>query len=215
MDDDSIQKAIRTLRRKDPVLRSVIDVVGKFRMSQRRQPFQSLARAIVGQQISGLAAKSIWSRLEQQLRPRRISAAALHGLSVQELRTAGVSPQKAGYLLDLATRCHDGRLRLSKLHEHDDESVISQLTDVRGIGVWTAQMFLMFSLARPDVFPADDLGIRRAIRDLYRLDDYPDSETSHEIASNWSPYRTIACWYLWRSGEPEHMERLCPDRTAR
>jgi DNA-3-methyladenine glycosylase II len=120
-------------------------------------------------------------------------------LSTQQLRAAGLSPQKTSYLHDLAAKVRDGTVRLDRVHRMSDEEVIAELIQVKGIGVWTAQMFLMFSLGRPDVFPHDDLGIRAALRKLYGLADLPRREESLAIAEPWRPYATIACWYCWRS----------------
>ena len=124
-------------------------------------------------------------------------------MSVDELRSTGISPQKASYLHDLAARVQSGSLQLNRLSQHTDDRVIEQLVEVKGIGVWTAQMFLMFSLGRLDVFPHGDLGIRTAIRDLYGLDELPDQKTAEPIAEPWRPYATIASWYLWRSTDED------------
>src|SRR5207253_1744364 len=129
----------------------------------------------------------------------RISPESLGRLTPRRLRAIGVSPQKAAYLLDLAERVGSGGLRLHRLARMSDHEVIEALIQVKGIGVWTAQMFLIFSLGRLDVFPHDDLGVRVAIRNLYRLDDLPDKETSHRIAMPWRPYASVASWYCWRA----------------
>jgi len=160
-----------------------------------------LVRSIISQQISGKAAQSIRQRLEALVAPEKISPHNLAGLSVAELRSAGVSPQKASYLHDLAAKVDAGTVRLARVARMTDEEVIAELVQVKGIGVWTAQMCLMFSLGRLDVFPHDDLGIRAAIRNLYGLTDLPDRETSNEIARPWRPYATVASWYCWRSHE--------------
>ncbi len=198
-----IEAAVVHLRKSDPVLRRVIDRAGPCTMRKGRRHFRSLARAIVAQQISGKAAKSIWNKLQDAVRPRQITVETIAALSPQQLRQQGVSPQKASYLHDLAAKVQDGSLRLNRLSGHADEQVIEQLVAVKGIGEWTAQMFLMFSLGRPDVFPHGDLGIRTAIRNLYGLSELPDRKTSEPIAEVWRPYATIASWYLWRSMEDE------------
>lgn len=198
-----VRQGVRHLRQVDPVLGEHIGRMGPFRLRAERRRFVSLARSIIGQQISGKAARSIWIRLQESLKPRRLTAANIAAMSIDELRAAGVSPQKAGYLHDLAAKSADGTVRLSRLSRLTDEQVIAELTKVKGIGVWTAQMFLMFSLCRPDVFAPDDLGLRAAIRRLYGLDDLPDRQTSLEIAEPWRPYQTIASWYLWRLTEAE------------
>ncbi|MGE4002348.1 MAG: DNA-3-methyladenine glycosylase [Planctomycetaceae bacterium] len=182
-------------------MRRVIDRTGPCTMKRGRRHFQSLARAIVAQQISSKAAKSIWTRLQNSARPRQLTAQSVAGMTHDQLRALGVSPQKASYLHDLAGRVQCGSLQLNRLSRYPDEQVIEQLVAVKGIGVWTAQMFLMFSLGRLDVFPHGDLGIRTAIRNLYALPDLPDRKMSDPIVQPWRPYTTIACWYLWRTVE--------------
>jgi DNA-3-methyladenine glycosylase II len=198
---DSIEQAQRHLRKRDPVMRRLIDAVGPFTLRLDRDRFRMLVRSIISQQISGKAAKSIRERLEALIAPERISPHNLAALSVAELRSAGVSPQKAGYLHDLAAKVDSGAVRLHRVARMSDDEVIAELVQVKGIGVWTAQMCLMFSLGRLDVFPHDDLGIRAALKNLYGLADLPDKETSIEIARPWRPFATIASWYCWRSHE--------------
>lgn len=203
MTPDIVETALAHLRRSDPVLSELIDRTGPFTMRKGRRHFQSLARAIVAQQISSKAAMSIWNRLQDAVRPRQITAATLAAMSPDELRLAGISPQKASYMHDLAARVQSGALQLNRLSRHPDEQVIEQLVAVKGIGVWTAQMFLMFSLGRLDVFPHGDLGIRTAIRNLYGLPDLPDRQSCEPIVALWRPYSTVACWYLWRSTDED------------
>lgn len=182
-------------------MRQLIEQVGPFRMSLHRDRFRTLVGSIIAQQISGSAARSIGRRLEQLVHPRKIRPEVLSALTAEQLRGAGLSPQKSKYLLDLAGKVQNKQVRLQRLARMSDEEVIEELIQVNGIGVWTAQMFLMFSLGRLDVFPHEDLGIRSAIRNLYGLEDLPDKETSHRVASRWRPYATMACWYCWRSLE--------------
>ena len=170
-------------------------------MKTERRRFVALARAIIGQQISGRAARSIWRNLQETVKPARITPVTIARLTADQLRSAGVSPQKASYLHDLAEKAGNGCVRLNRIGRLGDVDVIDELVQVKGIGVWTAQMFLMFSLCRIDVFAPDDLGLRSAIRDLYDLSELPDKQTATEIADPWRPYQTIACWYLWRSTE--------------
>ena len=177
----------------------LIDRVGPLRLTLDRIRFQSLVRSIISQQISGSAARSIRRRLHRTLAPRRVTAGNLAGLNAGQLRAAGLSAQKSSYLLDLSQKVLDGQVRLRQLARLPDEAVIEELVQVKGIGVWTAQMFLIFSLGRMDVFPHDDLGIRSALRNLYRLKELPDKETSHRIARPWRPFATMASWYCWRS----------------
>jgi DNA-3-methyladenine glycosylase II len=128
-----------------------------------------------------------------------LTAANLARFSLDELRSVGLSPQKAAYVADLSARVNDGTVGLRRIGRLPDEQVVEQLTQVKGIGRWTAQMFLIFSLGRPDVFPHDDLGVRTAIRDRYGLPELPDKATSHAIATPWRPYASVASWYCWRS----------------
>jgi DNA-3-methyladenine glycosylase II len=201
MDKAKIGQALRHLRRADPVMREVIRRAGPFQLKLRRDRFYSLVSSILSQQISGKAAASIRGRLEEYLAPEGISAESLSRLKPRQLRRIGVSSQKAAYLLDLAERVRSGDLRLDRLARMRDEEVIETLIQVKGIGVWTAQMFLIFSLGRLDIFPHEDLGVRVAIRNLYSLDDLPDKEISHRIATPWRPYASVASWYCWRSLE--------------
>jgi DNA-3-methyladenine glycosylase II len=194
-----VEAAIAHLRRADRVMRALMDDVGPFTLRPQPDRFGMLVRSIISQQISTGAAISIRNRLEQLSAPEGLTAARLIRFTPEELRTAGVSPQKAGYLLDLARRVNEGTLQLGRIGRLSDEQIIEQLTAVKGIGRWTAQMFLIFSLVRPDVFPHDDLGVRTALRDRYGLDKLPDKETSLAIAARWRPYATVASWYCWRS----------------
>ena len=201
MHNEQIEAAVRHLRRQDPVMKEVIRQAGPFTMRRHRNRFRALVFSILGQQISGKAAASIRKRLVEYLKPEEISPETIGRLTPETLRSLGVSNQKAGYLLDLAQRVASGEVQLSRMSRMKDEQVIEALVQVKGIGVWTAQMFLIFSLGRPDVFPHDDLGVRMAIRNLYGLNDLPTKEVSHKIAAPWRPYASVASWYCWRSLE--------------
>jgi DNA-3-methyladenine glycosylase II len=196
-----IERGMRHLRKADPILREVIQRAGPFQLKLRHDRFHALVFSILAQQISGSAARSIRKKLEASLEPEGITAEQIRALRVEDLRKVGLSRQKATYILDLAQRVHCGELQLNRMGRLSDESVIEALVKVKGIGVWTAQMFLIFSLGRLDVFPHTDLGIRTAIQRLYGLDDLPDREVSHRIAGPWRPYASIASWYCWRSLE--------------
>ncbi|HEY6169785.1 MAG TPA: DNA-3-methyladenine glycosylase [Verrucomicrobiae bacterium] len=198
---EHVESALAHLRDADPVMRRLIERAGPFSLKLRRQRFLMLVYSIISQQISTSAARSIRKRLHEHLAPGRITPDHLARETVASLRKAGLSKQKAAYLLDLSRMVRAGEVRLARIHRLEDEQVIEELIQVNGIGVWTAQMFLMFSLGRPDVFPHGDLGIRSALRNLYRLDELPDRDTAHEIARPWRPYATIASWYCWRSLE--------------
>ncbi|MGE0755846.1 MAG: DNA-3-methyladenine glycosylase [Pirellulaceae bacterium] len=191
--------ALQHLRSRDPVLRQLVDEVGPFTLRIERDRFLALVRSIISQQISTGAARAIRLRLEQLAAPARICPESLVALEPVALRSAGLSPQKVTYVLDLARKSLNGTVSLRAMGRCSDEVVIERLTQVRGIGRWTAQMFLIFSLGRLDVFPEDDLGVRSAIRNLYGLDELPDKATSRTIAEAWRPYASVASWYCWRS----------------
>ena len=193
--------AERHLKRRDPVLGAVIRQVGPCGYSLQRDRFGMLVRSIVFQQISGAAARTILGRLIDALPGNKLGAEGLAALTPEEYRLAGVSKQKAGYLQSLAELSLTGDLKLTRIGRYADEEIIAQLTQVKGIGVWTAQMFLMFSLGRPDVLPWDDLGVRQAIRKLYGLPEMPTRAESERIAGPWRPYASVASWYCWRSLE--------------
>ncbi len=193
------QLAVRHLRRRDPVLRRVIDQVGGFDLQPRRQRFAMLVYSIISQQVSTAAARSIRERLKQQLAPRKVSALSLSALSDAEIRAAGVSPQKLRYMRDLTQKVLDGTVRLRQHTRMTDDEVIADLVQVLGIGEWTAHMFLIFSLGRLDVLPYGDLGVRSAIKNLFELKDLPDRAACERIAEPWRPYASVASWYCWRS----------------
>lgn len=196
---ERVEAAITHLHAADPVMSRLIARVGPYTLRPQRDRFGMLVRSILSQQISTSAARSIRKRVEQLVAPDKPTAQSLARLTVTQLRSAGVSPQKAAYLLDLSEKALDGTLNLAAIGRLSDEDAIERLVQVKGIGLWTAQMFLMFSLGRLDVFPHDDLGIRVALRNLYELKDLPDKATSHAIAQPWRPYATVASWYCWRS----------------
>ena len=158
-----------------------------------------LVRSIVSQQISTSAARSIRARLRELVGPGGFTAANLIRFDVDQLRSAGLSGQKASYMADLASKVNEGAVNLRQIGRLSDDRIVEQLTLVKGIGHWTAQMFLIFSLGRPDVFPHGDLGVRASIRNHYGLSDLPNKETSHSIAEPWRPYASVASWYCWRA----------------
>ncbi len=182
----------------DPILAKVIQQVGPITLKPQRNRFQTLVQSILSQQISMHAARAIRLRLAKRLEPNGIRPDAILRLSVEQLREIGLSRPKAGYVLDLAQKCADGTVPLSRLGRMTDENVIEQLIQIKGIGRWSAQMFLIFSLARPDVFPLDDLGIRTAMSRLYNLSDAHGKQHYLEIGNRWKPYATIGSWYCWR-----------------
>ena len=198
---ESADTALEHLRINDLVLANVIERIGPFRFRRQTNRYQVLLRSIIAQQISGAAAKTIWNRVAALAAQGQLTPESVDRMSDDQLRGAGLSPQKLKYVRDLNRHVLARELQLRSLHRASDEDVIDQLTQVKGIGLWTAQMFLMFSLGRPDVLPHGDLGIRAAIRKLYALEELPDRETCHGIALPWRPFATVACWYLWRTVE--------------
>jgi DNA-3-methyladenine glycosylase II len=193
------QKARRYLARRDPVLKRLTRAIGPCTLWQNPNRFAALVRSIISQQISGKAAIAISSRLEQALGSTGITPEGILALSSEELRAAGLSAAKARSLCDLAEKVHNQTVPLDCLHELPDEDVIARLVPVRGIGRWTAEMFLIFSLGRLDVLPVDDLGLRVGIQRQYALEELPTKARLLELAEPWQPYRTIATWYFWRS----------------
>lgn len=193
-----MQKALNHLKKCDPVLREIIDRVGPFRMEYGPAEFSSLAEAIVYQQLSGKAALTIFNRFAD-LAGRPLTPEGILKLSEEQLRSVGLSKQKSTYLKDLAAKTASGQLDFSQLHELPDEEVIMHLTHVKGIGVWTAHMFLMFSLRRPNVLPTGDYGVQMALKKHYRKRKLPKPKDMEKIARAWEPYRSVACWYMWRS----------------
>lgn len=197
----SLHSALTHLRASDPVMARVIGQVGPCALRANPNRFQMLAKSIISQQISTAAARSIRAKLDRLLQPRKLSPESLQDFTPEQLRTAGLSAQKIAYLRDLSQKVTAGHVRLRGIARKSDEEVIDELVQVKGIGVWTAQMFLIFSLGRLDVFPHGDLGVRSALRNLYGLKELPDKETSIGIAAPWRPYATVASWYCWRSLE--------------
>jgi DNA-3-methyladenine glycosylase II len=194
-------RARRTLMRRDPVLGALIKRVGPCGLAdrQRKDHLSALLGAIVSQQLSAKAAATIYGRLVALFEDGQPSAGAIDALGDQALRGVGLSGQKVGYVRDLCARLADGRLALDELETLEDEQVIERLTSVKGFGRWTAEMFLMFRLHRPDVLPVGDLGIVNAVQRLYRLRRRPDAKRILKIGEPWRPYRSVACWYLWQS----------------
>ncbi len=180
-------------------MRAVIDAVGPFTLCLERDRFGMLVRSIISQQISTSAARSIRRRLHELAGPESVTPAWLSDLTVDQLRSVGLSPQKANYIADLARKVSDGTVELRQIGRLSDERIVTHLTQVKGIGRWTAQMFLIFSLGRLDVFPHDDLGVRTAIRNRYGLADLPDKQTAITIAAPWRPFASVASWYCWRT----------------
>ncbi len=179
---------------------AIIERVGPYRMQHKQADFNSLVRSIVYQQLSGKAAATIFSRVVEAARcPEPLTPQAILKARPERLRAAGLSQQKLSYVRDLAEKTRDGVVDFAKLAKMPDDEVIEHLTQVKGVGVWTVQMMLMFALKRPDVMPVADLGIRNAIKAAYALEAHPKPKEMEAIAEKWRPHRTVACWYLWRS----------------
>ncbi len=196
-------QARRTLARRDLLLDAIIRAHPDIALRGRGDPFRTLMRAVVGQQISVKAADSVWARLCLAVAP---TPEAVVALAPERLAACGVSRSKAEYILDLARHFADGTVRAERWPDMDDEAIIAELVQVRGIGRWTAEMFLMFSLMRPDVLPVDDLGLRRAVGLHYFGGGSASVEALRHVACEWAPWRSVATWYLWRSLEPGPLE---------
>ena len=193
-------KARRVLARRDPVIRDLMRRYGECGLAkaQRTDPFRALLHAIIAQQLSTKAAATIEARFAA-LFDGRPTSAAIAAMPDERLRAVGISPQKLGYIRDLCARTLDNSLALDALDTLPDEDVIVALTSVKGIGRWTAEMFLMFRLHRPDVLPVGDLGIVKAVQRAYKLRLAPTPVRLTRLGENWRPYRSVACWYLWAS----------------
>ncbi len=192
------QEAIAHLRTCDPILGRIIERVGPFQMEFREPIFDTLVRSIVYQQLSGKVARVIFERLHAAA-GGRITPESILKLRPARMRKLGLSQQKTNYIRDLARHTRDGTLDFATLPDLPDDEVIARLTAVKGIGIWTAQMFLMFALRRTNVLATGDLGIRNAIRRAYELAEIPKPTEVEVRGEPWHPYRTLACWYLWRS----------------
>ena len=199
-------KAKRELGRNDPVLAKIIRAYPRVSLERRGEPFFTLARSIVGQQISVKAAQSIWNRvaaLAPEMQPAQIIALRARR---RRLKAAGLSDRKVEYIVDLAKHFAEGTIHPHRWGGMGDDEVIDELVQVRGIGRWTAEMFLMFNLLRPDVFPVGDLGLQKAVHLHYYNDERIPLDRLREHGEAWRPYRSVATWYLWRSLDPVPVE---------
>jgi DNA-3-methyladenine glycosylase II len=200
--------ACKHLARRDRVLKRLMPKFGDARLTSRGDAFTTLARSIVGQQISVKAAQAVWDRFAAAVggMPTRLLPGAVLAVSNEALRGAGLSQRKCEYLGDLATRFVDGRVHVDQWATMDDEAIIDELVAVRGIGRWTAEMFLIFHLMRPDVLPLDDLGLLKGISLNYFSGEPVSRAEAREVAEPWAPYRSVATWYIWRSLDPLPVE---------
>jgi DNA-3-methyladenine glycosylase II len=204
MKPDYWDRAKRALARKDPVMAAIIRSRPKVFLMRRGEPFLTLARAICGQQISVKAAQSVWDRVVaccSQVTPEHVLA-----VDRKKLRACGLSDRKTEYIADLAQHFADGRIHVHKWPQMSDEEIIAELVEVRGIGRWTAEMFLIFNLLRPDVFPLDDLGLQKGIRLSYFKGRKVSLARMRKLGESWRPWRSVATWYLWRSLDPIPVE---------
>jgi DNA-3-methyladenine glycosylase II len=193
-----MKAATSHLRKADPILAQIIERVGPCRFTIREPSFETLARSITFQQLHGKAAATIFGRVHKAV-GRRFTARGFLRLSQEQLRACGLSRQKIASLTDLAERVARREINFRKLADLEDEEIIVLLSAVRGVGVWTAQMFLMFALERPNILPLADLGIRSAVRKAYGLTELPKPAELAKLGEKWHPYCSIASWYLWRS----------------
>ena len=196
-----MKEALVHLKRADPVLSRIISEVGSYRIEFRDPSFETLVKSIVYQQLSGRVASVIFGRLVEAA-GGRLTPESILKLRPVRMRAAGLSGQKTAYIRDLARHTRDRRVIFEELAELSDDEVTERLTQVKGIGVWTVHMFLIFALRRPNVLPTGDLGIRNAVRKAYGMAEMPKPAEIETLAEPWRPYRTVASWYLWRSLEP-------------
>jgi DNA-3-methyladenine glycosylase II len=196
-----MRKAIVHLKKADPVMRAIIDRVGAYKIEHSEPSFGTLVRSIVNQQLSGKVAAVILGRLVAMLPDGKVTPEAILKLTPARMRKAGLSKQKTAYIRDLARKTLKGHVKFDTLADLGDHEVIEHLTQVKGIGVWTAHMFLIFALRRPDILATGDLGVRNAIRKAYQLEELPHPTQIEEMAVVWRPYSSVAMWYLWRSLE--------------
>ncbi len=196
-----MRKAINHLKKADPVMAAIIAQAGPYRVEYRDPGFQTLVRSIVYQQLNGKAALTILNRLSEAAKVNPMTPQSILNLRPQKMRAVGLSKQKTLYIRELARLTRDGEIQFERLAEMEDAAIIETLTRVKGVGVWTVQMFLMFALRRPNVLPVGDLGVRAAMQKAYGLAELPKPGEMERIAAAWHPYRSVASWYLWRSLE--------------
>ena len=198
-------QACTELMKQDRIMKKIIPKFGSGFLITRGDAFTTLARAIVGQQISVASAQAIWNRLLVVVK-KKVSPKGILSLSIEDLRGVGLSNRKVEYIRDLADHFDACRLHADQLKNMDDESVIRELSSIRGIGRWTAEMFLIFNMVRPDILPLDDVGLIRGISLNYFSGEPVTRHEAREVAANWAPWRTVATWYMWRSIDPIPVE---------
>ena len=198
---DYWKEACAHLMKKDRVMRKLIPKFGDACLQSRGDPFVTLARSVVGQQISVAAAQTIWDRFAKLAKGRLLPSKVLK-MKVDDMRACGLSARKIEYLVDLALHFDSGALHVKQWESMDDEAIITELIAIRGIGRWTAEMFLIFHLMRPNVLPLDDIGMLRGISENYFSGEPVSRSEAKEVGAGWAPYRSVAVWYLWRSLDP-------------
>ena len=198
INDTTFSQAVTKLRNSDSIMRKIIDAVGPCTLRIDTSPFRMLIRAVTGQQLSVAAAHTIWTRFIEINGTKRVSPSSLSRITDHELRQVGISGAKVRSIRGIQNAFAHGDLSIPQLRALSDANIKKALCDLRGIGPWTADMFLMFGLGRLNVFPIGDLGLRNAIGEFYGCGERPDRTTMHEIGDRWSPFRTIATWYCWR-----------------
>jgi DNA-3-methyladenine glycosylase II len=198
-------QACAELMKHDRILKKIIPKYGSGFLRTRGDAFTTLARSIDGQQISVAAAQSVWNKVLLALK-KKVSPKNILALTVEELRAAGLSSRKVEYIRDLAEHFDSGRLHANQWKGMEDEAIIKELCEIRGIGRWTAEMFLIFNMVRPDILPLDDVGLIKAISLNYFSGEPVSRHEAREVAANWAPWRTVATWYMWRSIDPIPVE---------
>lgn len=200
------RKAVHHLKKSDPVMAAIIEQVGSYRVQYNEPTFHTLAESILYQQLNGKAAATIFKRFTDAAGDP-LTPEGILKLTDAEMRAVGLSRQKTSYLRDLSEKTAAGLMEFERMPDLPEEEVIAHLTQVKGVGVWTAHMFLMFSLRRPDILPTGDYGIQAAIKKHYKKRKWPKPAVMEKIAKPWSPYRSVACWYLWRSLDIKTIEK--------
>jgi DNA-3-methyladenine glycosylase II len=196
-----MKKAITYLKKSDPVLAAIIERAGAYKIHYREPGFETLVRSITNQQLNGTAAATIFARLQAAAKADPLTPESILRLRPARMRSLGLSGQKMKYIRELARMTRDGEVNFEHCATLENDAIVEHLTRVKGVGVWTVHMFLMFALRRHDVLPTGDLGIRMAMKKAYNLEDLPKPDEMEKIAAPWRPYSSVACWYLWRSLE--------------
>ena len=196
-----MKKAIEHLKKSDAVLAAIIEAAGAYKIQYRPPGFDTLVRSITSQQLNGRAAETIFGRLQAAAKTDPLTPESILKLRPAKMRALGLSGQKLKYIRELARMTRDGEINFEQCVALENDAVVEHLTRVKGVGVWTVHMFLMFALRRHDVLPVGDFGIRMAMKKAYGLEEMPKPEEMERIAAPWRPYSSVACWYLWRSLE--------------